>query len=77
MREKTGAYRVLVGKSAGRRPLGRPRHRWKDSIKMDVREVGWGGHRLNRPGTGYGQVACSCECGDEPSGSIKCGEFLE
>ena len=42
MREKRDAYRVLVGKSAGRRPLGRPRRRWKDSIKMDVREVGWG-----------------------------------
>jgi hypothetical protein len=38
-----GAYRVLVGKPEGRRPLGRPRRRWKDNIKMDLREVGWGG----------------------------------
>ena len=34
------AYRVLVGKPEGKRPLGRPRYRWKDNIKMDLREVG-------------------------------------
>jgi hypothetical protein len=33
-------YRVLVGKPKGRRPLGRPRHRWKDNIKTDLREMG-------------------------------------
>jgi hypothetical protein len=38
-----GAYRALVGKHEGRRPLGRPRRRWKDNIKVDLREVGWGG----------------------------------
>jgi hypothetical protein len=43
MGERRGAYRALVGKPEGRRPLGRPRHRWEDSIKMDLREVGWGG----------------------------------
>ena len=40
--EKKGAYRVLVGKSKGRKPLGKPRCRWEDNIKMDFREVGWG-----------------------------------
>ena len=35
-------YRVLVGKPDGRRPLGRPRRRWKDNIRMDLREVGCG-----------------------------------
>jgi hypothetical protein len=40
--ERRGAYRVLMGKPEGRRPLGRPRHRWEDNIKMDLREVGWG-----------------------------------
>jgi hypothetical protein len=35
-------YRVLVGKPEGRRPLGRPRRRWEDNIKMHLREVGWG-----------------------------------
>jgi hypothetical protein len=36
-------YRVLVGKPEGKRPLGRPRHRWDDNIKTDLQEVGWGG----------------------------------
>jgi len=36
------AYRVLVGKSGGKRPLGEPRHRWEDNIKMDLEEVCWG-----------------------------------
>jgi hypothetical protein len=36
------AYRVLVGRPEGRRPLGRPRRRWEDNIKMDLQEVGWG-----------------------------------
>jgi hypothetical protein len=40
--ERRGAYRALVGKPEERRPLGRPRRRWEDNIKMDLREVGWG-----------------------------------
>jgi hypothetical protein len=43
MGERRGAYRALVGNLDGRRPLGRPRRRWEDNIKMDLREVGWGG----------------------------------
>jgi hypothetical protein len=43
MGEKKNAYRILVGKSEGKRPLGRPRRRWMDNIKMDLREVGWDG----------------------------------
>jgi hypothetical protein len=42
MREKRNAYRLLVGKSEGSRPLGSPRHRWVDNIRMDLGEVGWG-----------------------------------
>jgi hypothetical protein len=38
-----GAYRVLVRKTEGKRPLGRPRRRWVDNIKMDLREIGWDG----------------------------------
>jgi hypothetical protein len=42
MGEKRNAYRVLVGKPEGkRRPLGRPRRRWVDNNKMDLREIGW------------------------------------
>jgi hypothetical protein len=41
--EGRNVYRVLVGKPEGERPLGRPRRRWEDGIKMDLREIGWGG----------------------------------
>ena len=43
MRKGRGVHRVLVGKPEGKRPLGRPRRRWEDNIKMDLREVGGGG----------------------------------
>jgi hypothetical protein len=43
MGERGRAFRELVGKPEGRRPLGRPRRRWEDNIKIDLREVGWGG----------------------------------
>jgi hypothetical protein len=43
MGQKRNVYRILVGKPEGRRPLGRPRHRWVDNIKLDVRKTGWGG----------------------------------
>jgi hypothetical protein len=42
MGEKRNAYRLLVGNSEGKRPLGRPRRRWVDNITMDLGEVGWG-----------------------------------
>jgi hypothetical protein len=41
--ERRNAYSILVGDPEGRRPLGRPRCRWVDNIKMDLRETGWGG----------------------------------
>jgi hypothetical protein len=40
--QRRGAYRVLVGKPEGKKPLGRPRRRWEDNIKMDLQELGWG-----------------------------------
>jgi hypothetical protein len=42
MSEGRCAYRTLVGRPEGRRPLGRPRHRWEDNIKIYLQEVGWG-----------------------------------
>jgi len=43
MGERRGVYRVLVGKPEGQRPLGRPRHRWEDNIKINLQEVRCGG----------------------------------
>jgi hypothetical protein len=45
--EEKYAYRVLVGKPEGKRPLGRPRRRWDDNIKMDLQEMGWGMDWIN------------------------------
>ena len=77
MEEGRGLQKVLVGKPEGKRPLGRPRCRWEDNIKMDLQEVGKGLWGLDGVGSGWGQVAGACEYGDELSGSIKCGEFLD
>ena len=46
MGERRGVHRVSVGKHEGKRPLGRPRHRWEDNVKMDLQEVGCGGMDL-------------------------------
>jgi hypothetical protein len=43
MGEERGVYRILVGKPEGKRPLGRPRLRWEDNVRMDLQEVGCGG----------------------------------
>ena len=77
MEEGRGVHRVLVGKPEGKRPLERPRRRWEDNIRMDLQEVGlvyenWIGLAEEK-----GQVSGACECGEEPSGSIKRGEFLD
>jgi hypothetical protein len=69
MGEERKVYKVLVGKPEGKRPLGRPRCRWEDGIRMDLRErLAWG-CAFDSTGSGQGPVAGCCECGDEPSGS--------
>jgi hypothetical protein len=47
MEERRGVYRVLVGKPEGKRPLGRPRRRWEDNFKIDIKKVGCGGGAWN------------------------------
>jgi len=59
MGERSGVYRLLVGKPEGKKPLGRPRHRWEDNIKMELQEVGdtaWTGSSWLRIGTGGGHL---------------------
>ena len=75
MGERRGVYRVLVGKPEGNKPYGRPRRRWENNIKIDLREVGlW--HGLDLSVSDQEQMAGCCESGNEPSGSIKWEEFL-
>jgi len=65
-----------VGNPDGKRPLRRPKRRWEGSNKMDLEEVEWRGVDWMiwfRVGTGAG----ACECGNGPSGSIKCWKFLD
>jgi hypothetical protein len=65
MGEERKVYKVLVGKPEGERP----RHRWEDGIRMDLREIGLGGCGLDWTGSGQAPMAGCGECGDEPSGS--------
>ena len=74
--ERSVVYNVLVGKPKGKRPLGRPRIRWEDNIKMDLQNVGcgvWIGSSWLRIGTGGGHF----EYGKGLSGRIKCGELID
>jgi hypothetical protein len=64
-------YRVLVGRPEGNRPLGRPRCRWANNIKMDLEEVLWEGMDWIDLAQDREKVAEACEYGNEPSGSIK------
>jgi len=75
--EERVVHRVLVRKPEGRRPLGRPRRRLVDNIKIDLQDSGMWVYGLDWTGSGYRHVADACECGNEPSGSVKCREFLD
>ena len=75
MVERREIYTGFWGGPEGKRPFERPRHRWEDNTKTDLQEVGCGGCGLDRSGSGQGQVAGTCECSNEPSGSIKCGRI--
>jgi hypothetical protein len=70
------AYRVLVGKPKGKRPQGRPRHRWEDNIKLDLREIGIDGANWIQLAQDRVQWQAFVNT-DEPSGFIKtAGYFL-
>jgi hypothetical protein len=72
MGKKRNACKVLTGKADGKKAPGRPRHRSEDNIKMDLKEIGWGG-MYTMEGTGAG----CCEHSNEPLCSINCWEILE
>jgi hypothetical protein len=66
-----------VGKAEVKRPLRRPRRRWVDNIKMDLREIEWNGVEWIHMAQDRDQWGGSCEHIIEPSGSMKCWERLE
>ena len=74
--ERRGVYRVLVGKPEGRRTLGRLRYRWEENIKL-IFEKWNGGTNWIELAQGRERWRGLCECGNESSGSVKCGEFLD
>jgi hypothetical protein len=71
MGEGRRVYRVLVVRPEGKRPLGRPRRRWEDNIKMDLREIGIDGANLIRLDQDRVRWRGFCEHGNETSGPIK------
>jgi hypothetical protein len=70
MGEGRGVYRILVGRTEGKRPLGRPRRKWEDNIKMNLREIGIDGANWIQLAQDRVQWR-ACEHGNEPSSSIR------
>jgi len=70
-------YKVLVRKTEGKSQLGRPRRRWDNNIKMDLQEVGCGGMDWIELAQDRDRWRALVTAVNEPSGSIKCGEFLD
>jgi hypothetical protein len=73
--ESRDVHRVLMRIPDGKRPLGRPRHRWEENIRMNLQEMecgAWTESIWLRTGAGAG----TCECSNKTLGSIKYGEFL-
>ena len=71
MEQSINAYRVLVGKPESKRPLGRPRRRWEDNIKIDLREVGCDPRDWIALAEDKDQMAGLCKGGNEPPASLK------
>jgi len=76
MGERRGAYRILVGKPEGKKPLGTPRRRWEDNIKIFLQEVGRGSMDWIDLAQNRDRQRARKLCNNS-SDSIKCGEFLD
>ena len=72
MEEDRSTFNILTGKPTGKRPLGRPRRRWEDTIRMDLQEIGINTRNWVDSAQARGYWS-PCECGIEPPGSIRLG----
>ena len=64
-----------MGRPEGERPLGRPRRRWENNVTVDIQKEGYGG--MDWIEQTQDQMAGACECGNETSYFVKCGEFID
>ena len=72
MEEVKSAFKILIGKPTGKRPVGRSSHRWEDNIRMDIEEIGVS-MRNWLIQLSIESLESSCECGIEPLGFIRLG----
>jgi hypothetical protein len=77
MGDRRGIYRVLVGKPEGKKPPGRPRHRWEDNIRMVLQEVGWGCEDWIGLAQDRDRLRALVSAVMNFPGPIKCEEFLD
>ena len=77
MGERRRVYKVLVEKPERKRPLGRPRRRWEDNIKMYFQGVGCGDIDWIKLAQDRDRWRVKCVCSNETSCSTKCGEFFD
>ena len=77
MGERRGVHKVLVGKPEGKRPLGRPRRRWDDNVKMDLQEIGRGFGDWMELAQDRDRCRALVRTVMNLRGSVKCGEFLD
>ena len=73
MEESRRAFKILTGKPTGKRPLGRPRRRWEDNIRMVIKEIGINSRNRVESAQDTDLLECHCECGIESSGPISHG----